>query len=168
MKQTISRRARHLALGVAASAVASLGLAGAALADSSYGGGSFVIGDQNNLNIGSQVDFWGAQWWKENPLSTGSAPASFKGYAVNGGWCGDTWSSLPGDSSNPPAALDNTISVIVSSSITKSGRVISGDVQDIVLVAPDPGYAADPGHPGSGTIVGFVCGNGLGAGDIRN
>ena len=57
--------------------------------------------------------FWGAQWWKDNPLSTGSAPASFKGYADNAATCGQTWTTRPGNSSDPPASLSATINVIV-------------------------------------------------------
>ena len=51
--------------------------------------------------------------------------------------------------------------MVVSSTITKSGPVISGDTTEVVLVQVDPGYAGDPGHPGTGTIVGVVCGGGL-------
>ena len=31
--------------------------------------------------VGNTVMFWGAQWWKNNHLSGGTAPASFKGFA---------------------------------------------------------------------------------------
>ena len=47
--------------------------------------GSFTIGDQN-ATIGStatfsEVEWWGSNWWKENQLSGGPAPAAFKGFA---------------------------------------------------------------------------------------
>ena len=151
-----ARRVRGIGLAVATTAVASLALSGPALADSPSTG-SFVIGDQN-VTVGAQVDFWGAQWWQDNPLSTGSAPASFKGYADNAPTCGQTWTTRPGNSSDPPASLGAVINVIVSSQIAKRGPVISGDVKEIVQVAVDPGYAGNPGHPGTGTILGFVCG----------
>lgn len=168
MSTSFGRRARRLALGMGVSAAASLALAGGALADSGAPG-TFVIGDQSTA-LGSQVTFWGAQWWKVNPLSTGLAPASFKGYADNApATCGTPWSTAPGNSSDPPATVSGTIPVIVSSQISKSGPVISGDTQEIVLVAVDPGYAGDPGHPGTGTIVGYVCGgpdDGSGGGPV--
>jgi hypothetical protein len=44
------------------------------------GSGSFVIGDKESA-LGTNVTFWGAQWSKLNPLSNGSAPNSFKGFA---------------------------------------------------------------------------------------
>jgi hypothetical protein len=47
--------------------------------------------------------------------------------------------------------------VIVSSSISQSGSAISGNVVHIIIVKTNPGYAPDPGHPGTGTIVGSVC-----------
>jgi hypothetical protein len=151
----LGRRARKLALGVTASAVASLAVAGTALADTTP---TFVIGGQN-LPVGTQVAFWGAQWWNENPLSTGFAPPSFKGFVDNPpAGCGSSWTTDPGNSSNPPATLPATVDAVVSSTITKSGPIISGDTVAIALVAPDAGYAGDPGHPGTGTIVGYVCG----------
>jgi hypothetical protein len=56
------------------------------------------------------------------------------------------------------------IDVIVSTNITKSGSVISGDTKEVVAVATDPGYASDPGHAGTGTVVGIVCQTGGGSG----
>jgi hypothetical protein len=110
--------------------------------------------------VGSQVTFWGAQWWKDNPLSTGSAPASFKGFAVDATpTCGQDWTTDPGNSSHPPATVDGVIPVIVSSQISKSGPVISGDTTEVALVLVDPGYAGDPGHPGTGSVIGFLCGD---------
>src|SRR4051812_2914676 len=44
------------------------------------GGGSFVIGDRKMANT-TKVLFWGAQWSSQNPMSGGSAPSSFKGFA---------------------------------------------------------------------------------------
>jgi hypothetical protein len=152
-----ARRMRGAGLAVATTAVASLALSGPALAATPVNS-SFVIGDQN-VALGAQVTFWGAQWWKDNPLSTGLAPAAFKGYADNvAGACGGTWTTDPGNSSDPPAAIGNVQNVIVSSAISKSGPVISGDIKEIVQVAVDPGYAGNPGHPGTGTIIGYVCG----------
>jgi hypothetical protein len=156
MKHPVTRRARTFAVGVAAAAAASLALAGSALADT---GPVFAIGDQNTLAVGTQVEFWGAQWWMDNPLSTGFAPASFKGYVVNPpAGCGGTWTTDPGNSGQPPATLPGTVEAVVSTTITQSGSVISGDTKAIAEVSVDPGYAGDPGHPGTGTIVGFVCG----------
>jgi hypothetical protein len=163
MKYSFGGRIRRVAAAGAVAAAASLALAGGALADAPSNPGTFVIGDQNVL-LGSQVTFWGAQWWKENPLSTGLAPASFKGFAVDATpTCGQNWTTDPGNSSHPPATVDGVIPVIVSSQITKSGPVISGDATEVALVQVDPGYAGDPGHPGTGTVIGFLCGGGGGS-----
>jgi hypothetical protein len=49
--------------------------------------------------------------------------------------------------------------VIVSSSITSSGETISGNIAKIVIVATDPGYGPNPGHPGTGHIIATInCG----------
>jgi hypothetical protein len=47
--------------------------------------------------------------------------------------------------------------VIVSSTVTQNGSVISGDIKEVVIVKTNPGYAPDPGNPGTGTIVGVLC-----------
>jgi len=47
--------------------------------------------------------------------------------------------------------------MIVASSVNKSGPQITGDTSHIVIVRTDPGYAPDPGHAGTGVIVGVLC-----------
>jgi hypothetical protein len=120
----------------------------------------FVIGDHNAV-VGEQVTFWGAQWVNKNSLSGGSAPTSFKGFANSASPypanCGGTWSSDPGNSSGPPSSIPEFITVIVSSSITKSGNVISGDIPRMAFVKTDPGYDHNPGHAGTGTVVAIIC-----------
>lgn len=120
--------------------------------------GSFVIGDQNAA-MGSSVTFWGAQWWMQNSLSGGTAPAAFKGFENSLAMpsCGQTWTTNPGNSSGPPATVPAYMSVVVSSSVSQSGSVITGNVQEVVIVKTNSGYAADPGHPGTGEVVAVVC-----------
>jgi hypothetical protein len=122
--------------------------------------GSFVIGD-GNASIGTSVTFWGAQWGKANSLSGGPAPAAFKGFAntpETSPACGTNWSTDPGNSSGPPPGpLPEFIEVIVSSHIVKSGPTISGDTKEVVLVKTDSGYAANPGHAGTGTVIAVLC-----------
>jgi hypothetical protein len=122
-------------------------------------GGSFVIGDLNAA-VNTPVTFWGAQWWKLNSLTGGSAPGAFKGYALNisGPTCGDTWTTTPGNSPPPPAGpLPAFMPIIVSSHVTQSGNTISGDIEHIVIVQTNSGYSNDPGHAGTGTVVSQVC-----------
>ena len=120
----------------------------------------FVIGDLDAV-VGNHVTFWGAQWSRLNHLSGGPAPASFKGFAnspnPNPPACGGTWQSAPGNSSGPPESVPSDITVIVSSLVTKSGPIISGDVPELVIVHTDPGYEPNPGHEGTGTVTAVVC-----------
>ena len=122
----------------------------------------FVIGDLDAV-VGNHVTFWGAQWWKLNHLSGGPAPASFKGFAnspnPNPAACGGTWQSDPGNSSGPPESVPADITVIVSSLITKSGPIESGDIPMMVTIHTDPGYGPNPGHEGTGTVTAVVCGS---------
>jgi Big-like domain-containing protein len=123
-------------------------------------GGSFTIGDLTAHANGNSVNFWGAKWAKNNSLSGGAAPNAFKGFenSVPAPACGGTWTTDPGNSSDPPAgALPSYMGVIVSSSISKLGPNISGDVKQIIVVTTDPGYADNPGHPGTGTVVATFC-----------
>jgi len=133
----------------------------------------FVIGDQSAVTVNGvqpAVQFWGAQWAKNNSLSGGPAPASFKGYAdggtmtmTNGTWTGEWFAAAPGNSSAPPATLSGPICVIVTSTVVKTGSLITGDVVGVVVVNPDRGYAPDPGHAGTGIIVSDTgCTNGSG------
>lgn len=120
--------------------------------------GSFVLGD---LSSTGAVTFWAAQWAKLNVLSGGEAPSSFKGFAASLSTtpptCGGTWTTRPGNSSDPPDEVPSFMAVLVASSIQKSGSTISGDIKRIVVVRTNPGYAPNPGHPGTGTVIAEVC-----------
>lgn len=124
------------------------------------GGGSFVIGN-GNAAVGGTVTFWGAQWASLNTLSGGSAPSSFKGFAnqtsSNPAACGGTWTTRPGNSPGPPSSIPSYMAVIVASSASKSGSTISGNTTRVVVVRTNPGYDANPGHAGTGTVVAVVC-----------
>jgi Bacterial Ig-like domain (group 3) len=123
------------------------------------GRGSFVIGDKNGA-IGAAVTFWGAQWAKDNVLGSSAAPPSFKGFAENptAPACGTGWGADPGNSSGPPAGpLPAFMAVIVTSSAGKSRTGISGNTVHIVVVRTNPGYAPNPGHAGTGTVIAEIC-----------
>jgi hypothetical protein len=123
------------------------------------GGGSFVIGDKNAL-VGNSVEFWGAQWAKDNQLSGGPAPDSFKGFAESpkAPSCGADWSTDTGNSTPPPpGSLPAFMGVIVTSKASQSGSTDSGNIVHIVVVQTNPGYQPDPGHPGTGKVVAIVC-----------
>jgi hypothetical protein len=123
--------------------------------------GSFVIGD-GNAGLGTAVTFWGSQWSALNTLSGGAGPSSFKGFASTTSGspptCGGSWSTGPGNSSAAPAGpLPTYMPVIVSGQISQSGSTISGDVERVVLVRTEAGYAPDPGHAGHGSVVAEIC-----------
>ncbi|HWL32596.1 MAG TPA: Calx-beta domain-containing protein [Gaiellaceae bacterium] len=123
------------------------------------GGGAFVIGDGNSA-IDTAVTFWGAQWWKLNTVSGGTAPAAFKGFAkdATAPTCGTDWSTDPGNSAPPPPGpLPSHMAVIVTSSTGKSGPPITGNTPHIVIVRTNAGYSPNPGHEGTGTVVATVC-----------
>ena len=134
--------------------------AASALVYENLASGAFVIGD-NNASLGSPVNFWGARWAAGNSLSGGLAPSSFKGFAeslgVTPATCGSTWSTDTGNSSGPPATVPSYVAVLVTSSVSQLGSVVSGTVSEIVVVSTNPGYLNDPGDPGFGTVVAILC-----------
>ena len=117
----------------------------------------FVIGD-TDATVGATVTFWGAQWAKDNVLSGGPAPDAFKGFTNTvPASCGGNWISPPGNSSQPPDTVPLFMAVIASSTVTKSGPTIAGDIPRIVIVRTNPGYGPSPGKTGTGTVVAVVC-----------
>jgi hypothetical protein len=117
---------------------------------------NFVIGNQN-ATLGNSVTYWGAQWsMQELQLFLGAPPKSFKGFASGpaaGASCGQMWSTTPGNSSGPPATVPGYMAVLATNSITQSGSTIVGNITSIVILKTDPGYAGNPGHAGTGTVV---------------
>jgi hypothetical protein len=125
--------------------------------------GSFAVGDLSAVP-GATVTFWSSEWYLANALSGGPAPASFKGF-VNGlsvepPVCGAPWTTRQGGNSvAPPPAGDIPayMGVVVSTGVAKSGAVTAGDTARIVVVQTNPGYAPNPGHSGTGTVVAQYC-----------
>jgi hypothetical protein len=127
--------------------------------------GDFVLGDSTVAAAGpfTSLTWWGAQWSQLNNLSGGSAPSSFKGFVddlspSSPPACGGTWTTRPGNSSSPVGSVPSYMGVLVTSASTKSGGTISGNTMKIVVVKTNPGYAANPGHAGTGTYVATYCG----------
>jgi len=125
--------------------------------------GNFVIGDLDAV-VGNHVTFFSPQWANVNHLSSGGAPHSFKGFArfpsPNPPECGGTWTTTPGNSSHPPDNIPEFITVIASSSITKAGPIISGDVALLVVVQVDSNGGGGQGNARTGTVVSIICGGG--------
>ena len=124
--------------------------------------------DNNLREIGDEVNFWGAQWWKNNCMSVfvDNGYPAFKGYATNvnigsGQNCGN-WEARPGNSGHPPGVLPNVINIIITDNVMKDGPNISGNIKQIVSVdrtlSANDNYAGNPGHDGWGKITGYICG----------
>jgi hypothetical protein len=118
-------------------------------------GGDFAVAP---AGVGSTVSYWGARWAAENrPLA---ATAAFKGwvaFAPVTPACGTTWTSLPGDSAIPPAGVPAYMAVIETGSVFQQGPTIGGATQGVAVVHTQPGYAANPGHRGTATVIAQVC-----------
>jgi hypothetical protein len=135
---------------------------GSEITASAPSSGGFVVGDVSAgaPTNGTQVNFWGSQFWKNNQFSgVVNAPASMKGYIDNapGFACGVNWTSDPGNSSHPPSTIPVNMLVVVSSAITQSGSIESGNIKHLVVVSVQPGYAGNPGHQGWGNIIATIC-----------
>lgn len=49
------------------------------------------------------------------------------------------------------------MAVIVSSSVTQCGSLVSGNTVHVIAVKTKPGYSTDPGRAGTGTVAAFIC-----------
>jgi hypothetical protein len=130
--------------------------------------GAFVLGDQTAAGAGSSnVTWWGDNWNRVNTLTGGQAPSSFKGFAnavaalPTGGSqptsCAGTWTTSGGNSPPPTSGVPSYMGVLVANTITKSGSTVSGNFVHIVVVKVNAGYAPDPSHAGTGTIIATYC-----------
>lgn len=137
------------------------------------GNGNFTIGDTTFAQYGSSGDggltghiynFWGMQWDDNNVLSAApnhEGPDQFKGFidTPSNPWCGTTWTTRPGNSSDPPATIPTYVGIVVPTTVTHNGSVQTGDVYKIVVIKAKPGYMDDPGlpHNGLGPVVATYC-----------
>ena len=128
--------------------------------------GAFVLGDTTVATAGSSTVTWWADTWSSlNILSGGAAPPAFKGFAgvitlptgTPPVGCGSSWTTTPGNSPPPTSTVPAYMGVVVSSSVHKSGSIISGNAVHIVVVKVNPGYAPNPFSHGTGTIVASFC-----------
>lgn len=130
--------------------------------------GAFVLGNNTVSSAGATtpVTWWSDSWWQLNSLSDGSAPPSFKGFAdavtslptqSPANACGTSFTTGSGNSPPPTSAVPSYMGVLVAGSVTKRGATISGTWAKIVVVRVAPGYAPNPGHPGTGTVVATFC-----------
>ncbi|MGH9131451.1 MAG: hypothetical protein ACRDWV_07210 [Acidimicrobiales bacterium] len=125
-----------------------------------YAPGSFVVGDlsiggfhQGAMTDGPNVYFWGSRWSRNNVVSgdpTG-APAAFKGYASTSTESG--FAGSPGNTPGEPATIPAYMGILVTGNVAQSDSSIGGSIVHVVIVRTADGYAADPGHPGTGTVV---------------
>jgi hypothetical protein len=131
--------------------------------------GLFAVGDTTYRAAAPNtlLNYWGAQWWKQNVLSGGGAPASFKGYTSSPpafpappATCpsGSSFVSAPGNSSVPPTTVPSYMPLLVTSQVSKDGSTISSNsATHWVIVATQPGYDTSPGSAGYATVVAQIC-----------
>jgi M6 family metalloprotease-like protein len=121
--------------------------------------GVFTVGDRV---AGPAVTWWANDWSTRNALSAGPAPAAFKGFAESPATtppsCGAGWTTSPGNSPPPTVDVPSYMGVVVTGAVSGTGSQISGNAVKIVVVRTDAGYAPNPGHRGTGTVVATYCG----------
>jgi hypothetical protein len=129
--------------------------------------GAFTLGDKTvaAATEATTVTWWGDTWSSLNSVSGGSAPPAGKGFAgivslpttTPPTTCGASWSTSGGNSPPPVGGIPSYMGTLVTSKVTKSGSVISGNTVEIVIVKTNPGYAPNPSAHGSGVIVAKYC-----------
>jgi uncharacterized repeat protein (TIGR01451 family) len=129
--------------------------------------GAFTLGDNTvaAATPTTPVTWWADNWWQLNSVSAGTAPPSFKGFAATVNLptstppasCGSNWTTSPGNSPPPTSGVPMYMGVLVTSTVSKVGSEVTGTTVHIVVVKVDPGYAPDPAHHGTGTVVAVYC-----------
>jgi len=119
--------------------------------------GAFVISDPN-ATVSNSVTFFDAKNWPTlNPL-TPSAPNGFQGFADTLSWTpptcptAGTW-TLSGNVPLPVGPLPSYMAVLATTSASKMGNAITGNVTKIVVVQV-AGYTSGTG---TGTVVRVAC-----------
>ena len=125
--------------------------------------GAFSLGDRTvaGATSSTKVTWWSDSWYQLNSLSGGQAPSSYKGFmAVPNSTppvCGGTFTTTTGNSVVPPAGVPSYMGIAVTDRVSKNGSTMSGKITKIVVVRTNPGYAASPVSPGTGSIVATYC-----------
>ncbi len=129
--------------------------------------GAFLLGDKTVAlaSATTLVTWWAGSWSSLDSVSAGHAPSAFKGFASHislptttpAAACASNWTATGGDSESPPSSVPAYMGTVVTSQVTQSGATISGNAVKIVVVKTNPGYAPQPGHNGTGTIVATYC-----------
>jgi len=127
--------------------------------------GAFTLGDKTVASATTPTTWWADNWSGLNSLSAGPASTAFKGFApiislpttTPAAKCGSSWTTSGGNSPPPPTSVPAYMGIVVTSAVTKSGSTISGNAVKIVVVKTNPGYAPEPEHHGTGTIVATYC-----------
>jgi PKD repeat protein len=131
--------------------------------------GAFVLGDLSvaAATPSTTLTWWSHSWASENSVGGGVSVPSFKGFASSVSTlpatspvtsCGTTFTTGPGNSPDPPTSVPAYMGVLVAGSTQKSGSTVNGTWAKIVVVKTDSGYAPNPGHPGTGTVLATFCG----------
>lgn len=99
------------------------------------------------------MTFWGSEWAKQNTLNgVGSA---FKGFANNPSSKATRLRRRMDDRTRQqllPSRFRPRLHGHDRHHLNRpDGNTISGNITHIVVVVTDPGYASNPGHPGTGT-----------------
>ena len=125
--------------------------------------GAFVLG--TGAPTTAPVTWWSSRWSTLNPLTAGSAPSAFKGFAgvvslptsTPPAACRGSWRTGPGNSPPPTTGVPSYMGVLVSSTIRSVGKDQVGDTVRIVVVKTAPGYGPDPSQAGTGEVVATYC-----------
>jgi hypothetical protein len=121
----------------------------------------FVVWGGNSpagVVAGGTYRFWGSAWKDQVTAGAYGAGDSFKGYAEVVAADGRSFTARTGSSGSAPASIARYISVLVSTSMTKAGSTISGNVvQRVVLRVDDLStYKPSAGGTTAGVLVATV------------
>lgn len=119
----------------------------------------FVIwgGNERGVQVGQHVVFWGEHWWDQVNLPEKSRIKEFKGWAATMDRM--IWTTKGGNA-KPPETLPTYISVIITTSVERTGAddkgKVRGNVVGHAVLRVDAPYRDEPGRPVSGVVVALI------------
>ncbi len=136
----------------------------APIAYASTDGGAFLVGD---LAATGAVTLWSPRWHDANPMSGGTAPARFHGWADGAAVlaCGGTWVTRAGAAPDRDD-VPRYVAVAVASTVTGTRWTARGTTVSVVVVRvadhdDRAGQHRDRRHGGNdaitGTVVARIC-----------
>lgn len=122
-----------------------------------YEDSNFVVWSESidSMKVGNKVTFWGPQWAKQVTSGEVSGLSRFKGWATSRDAADWTYDASD-KAKHPPKSVATHIRVMVATSFSKAGEIITGDIVAFAIIEVNGSTDISNDHEASGTVVAIV------------